>query len=353
MTGKRVLVTGASGFIGGACVSAFLRHGSAVTALVHRSLPEELQRAADAGRLQLIRGSITDREGLLAAVGGCDHEFHAIVHCAGRASDVGRPILFKRANLDGALNVAECVLHQNIDRLVHISTTDVYGIHDFMGADETTPFCPRATNPYPRFKIEAERAIERMLPPERRVILRPGIVWGPGDTTILPRVISWLRSSPRIVHFGRWRGENRWPLAFISNVTRIVRIAAEAEEARGEAYNVVDRERTTVDEYYRLIIDRFLPEKQGMTAITVPRLAGELFGRVSSALSRLLGCHHPLFEPSHYGVQVVSSDLDFSHQKSEALLRRNGLDLISRNEALQSLAAAARSQAPRARRPPV
>jgi nucleoside-diphosphate-sugar epimerase len=335
--GKRVLVTGASGFIGGACVSEFLRHGFAVTALVHRSLPEDLQREADAGSLQLIQASITDREGLLAAVGGCGERFTAVIHCAGRASDVGRPGLFRRANLDGARNVAECVDRLNIDRLVHLSTTDVYGIHDFVDADESTPFCRRATNPYPRFKIEAERTLLQVLPSERRVILRPGIVWGPGDTTIMPRVISWLRSSPRIVHFGRWRGKNRWPLAYIGNVTRIARIATEADEARGEAYQVVDRERTTVDEYYRLIIDRFLPEKQGMAAITVPRFAGELFGRVSSALSRLLGCHHPVFEPSHYGVQVVSSNLDFSHRKSEALLRRNGLDLISREEALAAL----------------
>jgi len=337
--GKRVLVTGASGFIGGACVSEFLRHGFAVTALVHRSMPEELVQKADAGNLQLIRASVADREGLLAAVGGCGHEFHAIIHCAGRASDVGRPGLFKRANLDGAANVAECVNRLNIHRLVHLSTTDVYGIHDFVDADETTPFCRQAKNPYPRFKIEAERTLLRVLPSERRVILRPGIVWGPGDTTILPRVISWLRSSPRIVHFGRWRGENRWPLAYIGNVTRIARVAAEAEDARGEAFNVIDRERTSVDEYYRLIIDRFLPEKQGMAAITVPRLAGELYGRVSSALSRLLGCHHPLFEPSHYGVRVISHDLDFSHRKSEALLRRNGLDLISREEALRAFGA--------------
>ena len=55
----------------------------------------------------------------------------------------------------------------------------MYGLHDFADADEDTPLDERARNPYPRYKILAEKAIREQLPSQQYTILRPAAVWGP------------------------------------------------------------------------------------------------------------------------------------------------------------------------------
>jgi len=161
-------------------------------------------------------------------------------------------------------------------------------------------------------------------------------VWGPGDTTLMPRIVRFLRSTPFIIHFGKWKGKNVWHLAYINNVTRMVYAAATAEEALGEVYNVADKERTSIDDYYRMLMSVFMPEKK-VRSITLPYWSGEILGLASSTLSKLLNRKHPLFDPSLYGLHHVSHNIEFSHEKSEALLRRHGLNLVGHNSALRKL----------------
>ncbi|MCY2926824.1 MAG: NAD-dependent epimerase/dehydratase family protein, partial [Planctomycetota bacterium] len=203
MAGERILVTGAAGFIGGCCARELLRRGVDVAALVHEREPTGLDGAT------IVRGSLTGAPspwGALAERG----PFDAVIHCAGRASDLGRFRQFQRVNVQAVVNLIRAMPQVGIGRLVHISSTDVYGLRDFTNADESTPLTDRPGNPYPRSKILAEQAVRSMLPPERYVILRPGAVWGEGDRTIGPRIVEFLRRSSSIIHFGRWRGQNRW-----------------------------------------------------------------------------------------------------------------------------------------------
>ena len=323
MGDQHVLITGAAGFIGGACVREFLGRGWHVTSLIHRRWSSAL-----AGTRR-VRASITDRASLASALAGRG-PFDAVVHCAGRASDVGSEADFRQTNLLGVQNVMACMNTAAIGRLVHVSTTDVYGLRDFRDADERTPFRNNLRNRYPKYKILAERAIAAELPPDRRVILRPAAVWGAGDTTILPRILDFLRRSPAIVHFGRWRGRNRWPLAHVENVARAAFLAASCDDALGEAYNVLDPERTTIDEYYRMLIAACLPAKAGMLAITLPFAVGWAVGWASELISNALGAKHPVFEPSRYGLYSVSCNLDFSSAKLERLFARHGEPFVTR-----------------------
>ena len=331
MSDGRVLVTGAAGFIGGACAREFSSRGWDVTALVHRREPEGLSGA------RIIRASITERDQLISALCG-EGPFDAVVHCAGRASDVGRDHEFRAANHQGVLNIIECMEPAGIRRLVHISTTDVYGIRDFVSAGEDTPFLNNLRNPYPKYKILAERDIAEKLPAERYVILRPAAVWGEGDTTLLPRILSFLRTSPFIFHFGKWRGRNRWPLAHVSNVARAAFLGASCNDALGQAYNVVDPEHTTIDEYYRMLIRACLPEKAGMRSVSVPFWVGWTIGVASSLLSNALNRPLPLFEPSLYGLYSVSRDLDFSGKRLQQLFATHGEEFVSRESGLRSIA---------------
>jgi len=302
---------------------------------VHHRMPDGLEGA------RLVRGTLTDAGSLRRALAG-EGPFDAAIHCAGRATDVGPDREFRRANFLGVVHLIECMRRVGIERLVHVSTTDVYGLRDFRNADESTPLADNLRNPYPKYKILAERAVRELLPPQRYVILRPGIVWGPGDTTILPRVLDFLRAGSFLVHFGRWRGANRWPLAHVENVARAAFLAADRDDCAGQAYNVVDPEHTTIDEYYRLVAEAFGLRGAARKSVTLPFLIGWAIGCVSTALSNALGRDRPVFDPSRYGLYSVSRNLDFSSEKLQRLFARHGERFVDRRCGFARLRAARR-----------
>jgi nucleoside-diphosphate-sugar epimerase len=221
-----------------------------------------------------------------------------------------------------------------------MSSTDVYGVRDFRGADETTPHENNRRNPYPKYKILAEAHVRRALPADRYVILRPAFVWGPGDTTVLPRAIAFLRASPVILHFGRWHGRNRWPLAYVGNVARVACAAASCDSALGQAYNVADPEPITMDEYYRLLIDLFLPQQRRKRSLTLPVALAWPAAALSTIMSNLLDRDHPVFDPSLYGLRHVTHSQDFSAAKAAGLLASCGWAFIDRATGLAMLSRA-------------
>ena len=332
------VVTGAAGFIGRACVKEFLSRGWGVTALVHNKVPGDLAELERAGQISLRRVRLEDYGSLIPLLREArkirGNAELSVVHCAGLASDTGRERRFRIANLDFAVNVARC-LGELPGRLVFISTTDVYGLKDFVAANERTSFCNNLKNPYPRYKIEAEVELKGILPPERMVILRPAAVWGPGDTTILPRFLKFMKGSPFIVHFGRWRGTNRWPMCHIGNVSRAAYLASTGDWGLGKAINLMDSEVTSIEEYYRLIIETFFPQKRGCKSITLPFWLGYALGALSSSLSKALGMEHPLFDPTLYGLYSVSKNLDFDNSKMLELFSSAGELPVERQTALR------------------
>jgi len=333
------LVTGAAGFIGRACVEEFVNRGLPAAALLHRSGHPWLDGAREAGKVEILRASVGDGPGLRRALeeflerrGG---RIKAVVHCAAHASDVGPRRLFREVNYGGVRNLTACMEALPVERLVFLSTTDVYGLRDLAGAGEETPYCNNLRNDYPRYKILAERHILETLPPERRVILRPGAVWGPGDTTILPRIAAFHRWSPFVVHFGRWKGANRWPATYVRNVARAARLAALHADAGGKTFNVVDGDLPTMEDFYRRVLAALLPERAHLRSVTVPFAAGWVLGLASSALAALLRRRRPLFDPTLYGLYSVSRDLDIRGDRLRDFLEAHGEALVDPEEALR------------------
>jgi 2-alkyl-3-oxoalkanoate reductase len=340
-----VVVTGATGFIGAACVREFLARGWRVTAAGHRSPPTRLGDLRGEPGLTLVTASVTRGDDLLRALAGRG-ACQVLVHCAGRATDIGWDRQFRASHLGGMRSVCRAVRELNIGRLVHMSTTDVYGVGDFDGIDEETPHSNNRHNPYPKYKILAEEHLRRSLPRDRYVILRPAFVWGPGDTTVLPRAIAFLRASPVILHFGRWRGRNLWPLAYVGNVARVACAAATSRAALGEAYNVVDPEPITMDEYYRLLLALFLPEMGRKRSLTLPLGVAWPVAALSTALSTLLGRHQPLYDPSLYGLRHIAHSQAFSGEKAAGLLASCGSSFLDRAAALAEMRRALAAEAP-------
>ena len=310
---RTVWVAGAAGFIGGAVVRRFAAAGWRVTALVHRRAPESLP---DGVRAEPCDAADSAALGALAARIGRPA---VVVNAAGLASDVGPRALFRRLNV----GIPQALASLPLEKLVHVSSSDVYGIRDFHGeGEDELPFDDNVGNPYPATKIEAERWLAANLPPERFVCLRPGAVWGEGDRTLEPRAAGFLRASPFIVHFGPHRGRNRWPLCDVRLVAEAAFAAALSPVWDGRGVTVVDHERTTIDGWYRALAARHFPGRRYRT-LCLPRAAGYALGALSSGLSNLLRLTHPVFDPSFYAAHHVASDLDFSDARLRAGLARS------------------------------
>lgn len=298
---KTVLVTGAGGFIGLNVVKMYSEYGWRILALVHHRIPNELYNI---NNVEVIHGDVTDKDFLLQFKDKVD----IIAHVAGLAKDIGNEQTFRKLNFESVTNLANLPK----EKFVYVSSSDVYGIKDFVNADENTPLIEYPQNPYPRYKIMSENWLRENC--SKYVIIRPAAVWGEGDLTLEKRVIDFLASSPFIVHFGKWKGKCRWPLANVKNVAKTIVAVSETNKFDNQAITIIDPEITTIDEYYRSIASKNFPNKN-FRNIYLPLWVGKLLGFISTTVSNLLKLKDPIFDPTFYAVHHVSSNLDFSSDK--------------------------------------
>lgn len=175
--GSAVLVTGASGFIGGALVKRLLGDGKSVRAAVHRASLPTSTRPASVHAVELSAHSYW---------GGAFEGVGTIVHCAARVhvmrETAGNPLAeFRRVNVEGTMNLARQAAAHGVRRLVFLSSIGVNGAQTierpFRADDAASPH-----SPYARSKLEAELGLWEL---SRNtglevVIVRPPLVYGPG-----------------------------------------------------------------------------------------------------------------------------------------------------------------------------
>ena len=313
---ETVFVTGAGGYIGSNAAEYFVRAGYRVVGVVHRKVADRFARLG----VKTITADLTDE----AAIGRLfDENPDYVVHIAALASDVGRDEWFRVANYEVVKNLASVSMDRDVKRFVYLSTADVYGLHDFNGeSEDELSFDESAVNPYPKYKILSEKWLAANLPRERFSCVRPCVVYGRGDSSITPRTVAYLKNSPFVFHFGKWRGRNRWPLAHVENVCRTLHAAMVLPEAGGEGVTVLDSRRVTVSEYYRELAAEFLPGKR-LREMTLPMALIRPIAALSTALSK----RKPLFDPTLYALDTVSHNLDFSNARMLSWLEKAGLDV--------------------------
>ena len=307
LSNKSVLVTGAGGFVGLNTVKEYIKNGWKVFALVHNHVPGELKNLSN---VEIIKGDVTDPD----FVNSLNVDVDIVVHAAGLASDIGSDEIFRKINFESVKYL--CTIPKK--KFIYISTTDVYGIKDFYNADENTLLCEFPCNPYPRYKIKSENWLKENCP-VNYIFIRPAAVWGNGDKTLENRFVDFLRFSPFIIHFGKWKGKNRWPLANVDNVAKTIVNVSKFDDWDNNAINIIDREKISIDDYYRKIAKKYFPDKTYKT-ITLPLFVGKSFGLISTLLSNFLHKNHPVFDPTFYAVHHVSSNLDFSSDKMEKII---------------------------------
>ncbi|OLT19175.1 nucleoside-diphosphate sugar epimerase [Serinicoccus sp. CUA-874] len=175
--GGRVLVTGASGMLGGATADLLADHGWDVTVM---------QRRTAGGRHRESLGDIRDPDAVERAVRGQD----AVVHLAAKVDVVGPWRDFVDVNVRGTRRVIEALRGHGGGRLVQVSSPSVaHSGHSLAGAGATPASPMRARGHYARTKAAAELfALEADSPDLAVTAVRPHLVWGPGDTQLVGRI---------------------------------------------------------------------------------------------------------------------------------------------------------------------
>lgn len=312
---ETILLTGAGGYVGSNAAEYFVRQGYRVIGTVHRNIAERLKTSG----AEIRTADLTAAREVEALF---DERIDYVVHVAARASDVGRDAWFRAANYEAVKRLAELAMKNGVRRFVYLSTSDVYGLHDFHGeGEEELAFDETVTNPYPKYKILSEKWFKANLPSERFSCVRPCVIYGRGDTSITPRTVAYLKSSPFAFHFGRWKGKNRWPLAHVENVCRTLHAAMVLPEAGGAGVTVLDSRRVTVSDYYHELAAEFLPGKR-LREVALPMA----LIRPVAALSTMLSRCEPIFDPTLYALDTIAHNLDFSNRRMIAWLARAGLE---------------------------
>lgn len=178
-----ILVTGGSGFLGGAVVRHLVARGDAV-----RSLQRQDSPALRALGVDIVRADLADRDAVIQAAKDCD----AVIHIASKTGVWGPYADYYRANVLGTQNILAACAEHGIRRLVYTSTPSV--IHaggDVEGADESLPVATHFETAYPATKAAAERLVLAANGPELgTVALRPHLIWGPDDPQLTARVLA-------------------------------------------------------------------------------------------------------------------------------------------------------------------
>jgi nucleoside-diphosphate-sugar epimerase len=275
----RVLVTGAGSLLLRGAAEAFAARGDDVVCLQRRPLAGALP----AGVTE-VHGDVRDRDAVLRAAEGCD----AIVHGAARVGVVGSWADFESVNVGGTLHVLDAASAHGIERVVHVSTPSV--AHEgasLVGVGAGTAVTGRRGAFYAESKAVAELAA---LGADRAalavVAIRPHLVWGPGDTQLVGRIVERARAG-RLALIGT--GAALVDTTYVDNAVDSLVAAADAVRpgaaCAGRAYVIANGEPRTVRELMQRICESagvpFAPRRvPARAALVVGSLVERVWPRV-------------------------------------------------------------------------
>jgi nucleoside-diphosphate-sugar epimerase len=242
-----VLVTGASGFLGGRLVQMLAARGEEVVLLARGSMA--LPHLAGL-QVRVVRGSLGDAEVLRSAVRGVRHIFH----CAACSTDWAKPEIYLEANVLGTQNLLAAALEaERLVRFIHVSTTDVYG-YPLLPCAEDHPVVD-AGLPYNQTKGRGERAVwdahrRQGLPV---TIVRPATIFGPRGKDFTVEIAAMLRQRLMATID---RGHAPGGFIYVDDVVEGMLAAAASSKALGEAYNLSAGTETTWREYLAIFAER-------------------------------------------------------------------------------------------------
>ncbi|MFO0618567.1 MAG: NAD-dependent epimerase/dehydratase family protein [Polyangiaceae bacterium] len=231
----RVFVTGGSGFVGGHLIERLVERGHEVRALARSDRAAAVVRGYGAAPAQGDLGSVGTE-----ALRGVD----AVVHAAAFVEEWGTRAQFWEANVEGTSRLLEAARSAGVKRFVHVGTeAALFEGHDLVDVDEAAPYPAKPRYLYSETKAEAEK---RVLAAARdgleTLSIRPRLVWGPRDTSVLPAIVRMAKAGQFAWLDG---GRARTSTTHVANLTHALELAL-SRGVSGRAYFVADDDERTL-----------------------------------------------------------------------------------------------------------
>ena len=305
VTGACALVSGATGFLGSRLAMMLAKRGYRVRALARPT--SDLSRLSALG-VEIVTGDVGDRDSLARAAAGQSVVFHT----AGKVTDWGGAAEFMTVNRDGTANIIDVCLRAGVAHLVHVSSLTVLGLpRDGRMVDEQSPYAAAPPDPYTQSKIAAEKLVRAAHGQQglATTVIRPGVIWGAGDMTIMPRIVALMRRG-RMPCLGR--GDNLLGLSHVDNLSLGCVLAAEKAVAAGQIYHITDDELITLHQALDAMADVFHVKRP---QFHVPVRAAKTAAALVELAARLRGCSQPP-AITRYGVRLLSCHCRYDISKA-------------------------------------
>jgi dihydroflavonol-4-reductase len=300
---KRVLVTGATGFTGGALARKLVEQGNHVVALVRKT---GNIKALQALGVELVYGDITDREAVISAAENCD----VIYHIAAVFRTAGHPdSYYQGVNTTGVQHVVDAALQHKVGHTVHCSTIGVHGDVEDLPSNEESPFNPGDI--YQRTKLDGEQLFAKAMEAGLSgTIFRPGAIYGPGDMRLLKMFKQIKRGFFPL--FGG--GKNLYHLSYIDDLTDGIILCGEHPNAVGERFILCSNEYGTLKQ-----LSAMIAAELGVKAPSFAPPIGPLMlaAKICEGICKPLGIDPPLHTRR---VEFFVKSRAFDNSKAKALI---------------------------------
>jgi NAD dependent epimerase/dehydratase len=257
LSGKKILVTGADGFIGSHLVEHLVAHGHDVRAFIlYNSFNSWgwLDEASESvrGSIEVFAGDVRDPHGVRQAMGGCDVVFHLAALIAIPYS-YHSPDTYVDTNVKGTLNIVQAARELGVSRVVHTSTSEVYGTARFVPITEEHPL--QGQSPYSASKIGADQIAASFHASFATpvAIIRPFNTYGPRQSAraVIPTIITQIASGASSIQLGATHPTRDFN--YVRDSVRGFVAVAECDAAVGEVVNVGSNYEISIGDTARLI----------------------------------------------------------------------------------------------------
>lgn len=316
---KKVLVTGADGFIGSHLTEELVNKGYQVRAFVYYNsfnnwgwlelLPKEIMK-----NVEVFQGDIRDPNGVTEAAKGVDAIFHLAALIAIPFS-YHSPDTYVETNIKGTLNILQAARKLNIERVLVTSTSEVYGTAQYVPMDEKHPF--QGQSPYSATKIGADRLAESFyrsfqLPV---TIVRPFNTYGPRQSAraVIPTIITQLLSGIMKIKLGSLTPTRDFN--YVKDTVYGFISIYESDQTIGEEINIATQREISIGDLAQELINQINPSAK--IVCDEVRLRPE-----KSEVNRLLGCNEKILRLTDWRPQYsLSKGLEYTIE-----FLRNNLD---------------------------
>lgn len=254
---KRVLVTGAGGFIGSHLTELLVERGYEVKAFVRYNSKNSwgwLEHSPVSKDIEIITGDIRDYDSVYKALEGCDSVFH-LAALIGIPYSYISPLAYIKTNIEGTYNVLQASRERNLSNIMTTSTSETYGTAQYVPIDEKHPLVGQS--PYSATKISADQiAISYHRAFDMPVkIVRPFNTYGPRQSAraIIPTVISQILAGKETIHLGNLTPTR--DLTFVKDTASAFLEIANCQALTGEVTNIGMNTEISMGDLVKLIID--------------------------------------------------------------------------------------------------